>query len=92
MADVRFPVADSAGWGGRKKREGTGQMRASSVALYLYKRGEFSKCWPEGLIRESALYELCPLIWVGSLCPQVMAACSDNLNHLFSCQAAAGWK
>ncbi|XP_026939850.1 stAR-related lipid transfer protein 9 isoform X3 [Sagmatias obliquidens] len=91
MADVRFPVADSAGWGGRKKREGTGQMRASSVALYLYKRGEFSKCWPEGLIRESALYELCPLIWVGSLCPQVMAACSDNLNHLFSCQAAAGW-
>uniref|UniRef100_A0A8C9BFF6 START domain-containing protein n=1 Tax=Phocoena sinus TaxID=42100 RepID=A0A8C9BFF6_PHOSS len=21
----------------------------------------------------------------------VMAACSDNLNHLFSCQAAAGW-
>lgn len=34
MADVRFPAADSARWGGRRKRGGTGQTRASSAAIF----------------------------------------------------------
>ena len=39
MADVRFPAAESAHWGGRRKKGGTGQLRASSAALSLHKRG-----------------------------------------------------
>ena len=39
MADVRFPAAESARWGGRRKKGGTGQLRASSAALSLHKRG-----------------------------------------------------
>lgn len=82
MADVRFPVALCWGCGSRAD-EGF----SSSLAP--------QKGNPVNVVRGSnprVCFVPCPLIGVWSLCPQVMAACSDNLNNLFSRRAAAGWK
>uniref|UniRef100_A0A7N4PWK8 StAR-related lipid transfer protein 9 n=1 Tax=Sarcophilus harrisii TaxID=9305 RepID=A0A7N4PWK8_SARHA len=76
------PCPFSAAWGAPESLNENGEKGGKGL----------SDTQEMGLHRKGARSGSARQLIVAVVCFQVMAACSDNLQNLFSCQATAGWK